>query len=77
MLAAAFIKAAESKGHKVTRFDAAMGNVGGCCACETCLKSGKACSFDDFNTIAPAILEAGDIDKTDGCKQAADLAGKF
>ena len=41
----AFINAAEAKGHTVTRFDAA--------------KTGKACSFDDdFNTIAPAILEA-------------------
>lgn len=55
----AFIKAAEEKGHTVTRFDAAMMNVGGCHACETCYKSGKACSFDDdFNTMAPAILEA-------------------
>ena len=55
----AFIKAAEAKGHTVTRFDAAMMNVGGCHACETCFKTGKACSFDDdFNIIAPAILEA-------------------
>lgn len=55
----AFIKAAEAKGHTVTRFDAALKNVGGCHACETCFKSGKACSFDDdFNSIAPAILEA-------------------
>lgn len=55
----AFIKAVEAKGHTVTRFDAAMKNVGGCRACETCFKTGKACSFDDdFNTIAPAILEA-------------------
>lgn len=61
-MAEAFIKAAEEKGHTVTRFDAAMMNVGGCHACETCFKSGKACSFDDdFNTIAPHILEAGDI----------------
>ena len=46
----------------MTRFDAAMMNVGGCHACETCFKSGKACSFDDdFNTIAPHILEADDI----------------
>ena len=38
---------------------AAMMNVGGCHACETCFKSGKACSFDDdFNKIAPAVLEA-------------------
>ncbi|MDE7220160.1 MAG: flavodoxin family protein [Oscillospiraceae bacterium] len=55
----AFIQAAEAKGHQITRFDAAMKNVGGCHACETCFKTGKACSFDDdFNTIAPAVLEA-------------------
>ncbi len=55
----AFIKSAEAKGHTVTRFDAAMKKVGGCHACETCYKTGRACSFDDdFNTIAPAILEA-------------------
>ncbi|MBD5085148.1 MAG: flavodoxin family protein [Clostridiales bacterium] len=55
----AFIKAAEAKGHTVTRFDAAMKNVGGCHACETCFNTGKACSFDDdFNTITSDILEA-------------------
>lgn len=55
----AFIQAAEANGHEVTRFDAAMKSVGGCRACETCFKSGKTCSFDDdFNTIAPAILDA-------------------
>ena len=55
----AFIKAVEANGHTVTRFDAAMRNVGGCHACETCFKTGKACSFDDdFNAIAPAIFEA-------------------
>ena len=54
-----FIQAAEAKGHTVTRFDAAFLKIGGCHACETCFKTGKACSFDDdFNTIAPAILEA-------------------
>lgn len=58
----AFIQAAEAKGHQVTRFDAARQNVGGCHACETCFKTGKACSFDDdFNAIAPAILEADAI----------------
>ena len=41
----AFIKAAEDKGHTVTRFDAAMKQVGGCHACETCFKTGKACSL--------------------------------
>lgn len=55
----AFIKAAEARGHKVIRFDAAMKKVGGCHACETCFKTGKACSFDDdFNIIAPVILDA-------------------
>lgn len=55
----AFIQAAEAKGHSVARFDAATMHVEGCHACETCYKTGKACSFDDdFNTIAPAILEA-------------------
>ena len=55
----AFIKAAEAKGHSVVRFDTSFMNIGFCHACETCYKTGKACSFDDdFNTIAPAILEA-------------------
>ena len=55
----AFVQAAQAKGHTVTRFDAAMMKIGGCHACETCYKNGKACSFDDdFNTTAPAVLEA-------------------
>ena len=55
----AFIEAAEKKGHSVIRFDAALKNVGGCHACETCFKSGKACSHDDdFNLLAPDIIEA-------------------
>lgn len=55
----AFVKAAEGKGYSVTRFDAAFANVGGCHACETCYKTGRPCSFDDdFNKVAPAILEA-------------------
>ena len=58
----AFIEAAEAKGHIVTRFDAAMKTIGGCHACETCYSTGKACTFDDdFNTIAPAILDADAI----------------
>ncbi len=55
----AFIKEAEKCGHKIERFDAAMMKIGGCHACMTCYKTGKACSFDDdFNIIAPAILNA-------------------
>ena len=57
-----FIKAAEAKGHEVVRFDAAMMKIGGCRACMTCFKTGKACSFDDdFNVIAPYILDADAI----------------
>lgn len=55
----AFVRKAEERGHTVERFDAAFMNIGGCHACETCYKTGKACSFDDdFNRIAPALLEA-------------------
>ena len=55
----AFVAAAEARGHSVQRFDAALMKIGGCRACETCYSTGKACTFDDdFNTIAPAILEA-------------------
>ena len=58
----AFIKAAEAKGHTVTRFDTSFMKIGFCHACETCYKTGKACSFDDdFNMIAPAILEADEV----------------
>ena len=58
----AFINAAQAKGHTVTRFDAAFRKVGGCHACETCYKTGKACSFDDdFNELAPCIVEADAI----------------
>lgn len=55
----AFIRRAEELGHEVVRFDAAMMKIGGCHACMTCFKTGKACSFDDdFNIIAPHILDA-------------------
>ncbi len=58
----AFVQAAKAKGDTVTRFDTAMMKIGGCHACETCFQTGKACSFDDdFNRIAPAILEADAI----------------
>lgn len=58
----AFINEAKKNGHTVTRFDAAMMNIGGCHACETCYKTGKACTYDyDFNIIAPEILKADAI----------------
>lgn len=58
----AFVNEAEKLGHSVKRFDAAFMKIGGCHACQTCFKTGKACSFDDdFNIIAPAIMEADAI----------------
>ena len=58
----AFIKEAEKCGHTIRRFDAVSMNIRGCHACMTCYKTGKACSFDDdFNLIAPAIMEAGAV----------------
>lgn len=61
-MTAAFIKSAEEKGHTVIRFDAVKHKVGGCCACDTCFSKGKPCTFDDdFNVIAPDILDADAI----------------
>ena len=58
-LAEAFIKAAEKKGHQVTRYDAAEMTIDGCTACGSCYTTGQACTFDDdFNQMAPAIEEA-------------------
>lgn len=58
----AFCEAAKAEGCEVTRFDAAFMNVGGCHACETCFKTGKACSFDDdFNKMAPFLQEADGV----------------
>lgn len=58
-MADAFIEAAESQGHQVSRFDAAFLQIGGCCACDRCYESENACCIDDdFNRIAPEILAA-------------------
>lgn len=57
----AFIKAAEAKGHQVTRFDAAFMHFNGCHCCMTCFSQGRPCTFDDdFNKIAP-VLQAADV----------------
>lgn len=58
-MAGAFAAEAARCGHTVTRFDAAMMDIGGCRACQACFRGGRACSVDDdFNSIAPALLEA-------------------
>lgn len=55
----AFTEAAEAKGHTVERFNAAFQHVGGCHACMKCYSDGNACIYnDDFNTLAPKLLEA-------------------
>lgn len=41
----AFIKAAEAKGHTITRFDAALKKVGGCLACENLFFHWKSLYF--------------------------------
>ena len=58
----AFKDSAGANGHEIVEFNAALSNVGGCHACETCYKTGKACTYDDdFNTIAPDILDADGV----------------
>lgn len=55
----AFTEAAEANGHEVIHFDAAFKKLGGCHACMKCYSDGQACVFDDdFNEIAPKLLEA-------------------
>ncbi len=55
----AFIKASEVRGNSVKHYDVTNMKIGPCHACMTCYKTGKACSFDDdFNVIAPDILDA-------------------
>lgn len=58
----AFVSRAQELGNTVTRYDCAPMTFNGCHGCETCYKTGKPCSFDDdFNKMAPAILEADAI----------------
>ena len=55
----AFIREAEQCGHAVERFDAAFMKVGGCHACMTCYKTGRACSFnEEFDAVAASILSS-------------------
>ena len=55
----AFIRGAEQCGHAVERFDAAFMKVGGCHACMTCYKTGRACSFnEEFDAVAASILSS-------------------
>ena len=61
LLADAFIRGAEAAGHKVGKFRAGTRQINGCIACETCWKTGRACSIqDDFADLEP-LLEAADV----------------
>ena len=58
-MANAFIRGAGRKGHKLTTISAAELDIQGCHACEGCYKTGNPCVYaDDFNHIAPVLLEA-------------------
>ena len=58
-MAEAFMDAARAEGHEVKSINATRMNLNGCHGCNTCYKTGKACSFDDdFNLIADDLLEA-------------------
>lgn len=58
-MAEAFITAAKAKGHTVIHYDTTAMKFNGCRGCESCYSTGKPCTFeDDFNTIAPDLLEA-------------------
>ncbi|UQZ89622.1 flavodoxin family protein [Deltaproteobacteria bacterium Smac51] len=60
LMAEAFIKGTEKKGHTVMRFDAGRKNVGGCKACDTCWSKGRPCSFDDDFNELESMLEKAD-----------------
>lgn len=58
-LTKAFADAAEAKGHVITVLNTAEMEIGGCRDCRKCFQKGVACCFgDDFNKIAPALVEA-------------------
>lgn len=59
-MAEAFIRRAEANGHKVVRFDAAFMEIKGCTGCETCYKTGRACSFDDDFNAEAEVIETAD-----------------
>ncbi len=61
LMADAFIKGANTQGHKITKFDTAGKTIGGCRACDKCWSKGNACIFrDDFSELEP-LVEAADV----------------
>ena len=61
LLAEAFGRGAEAKGHKLDFFDSVKNKTEGCHACNQCWSSGKPCVNEDgFNEFAP-LLEQADV----------------
>ncbi len=59
LLAEAFAKGAQVKGHSVTMFNAAAKVISGCKACGACWNKGRACSFTDgFSELEPMLEKA-------------------
>ena len=59
MLADTFIEGAKSMGNTVNKFELATMHIRPCITCNTCFSKNVACSMgDDFNTLAPYILNA-------------------
>jgi len=62
LMADAFIKGAQSKGHHVTKFYSADKKINGCRACNTCWSKDRACTFNDgFTELAPLLEKADAI----------------
>ena len=59
VLAEQFIAGAESAGHTVVRFDAALKNVAPCIACSYCKKHESECALkDDMANLIPDLVAA-------------------
>jgi multimeric flavodoxin WrbA len=59
LLADAFIQGAKQSGHTVVKFEAAMKNIKGCRACDTCWSKDTACSMKgDFTALEPLLEQA-------------------
>lgn len=61
LMADAFIKGVQSKGHPVTKFRAAAKAISGCRACNTCWSKGHACTVRDGFTELEPLLEKADV----------------
>lgn len=61
LLANAFIKGTQSKGHNAIKFETAFKTIHGCKACNTCWSTGTACSFHDGFTELEPLLEKADV----------------